>query len=92
MYGGLFLRALTYRTGDSLHFQGFVVAVADDAVVSSQNAILYAAHLQKAGVFVSLHIYPTGGHDFGYNDSCAYKQEWLHELEEWLTKCFPSLK
>ncbi len=67
--------------------KAFVVAAADDAVVSPQNAILYAAGLQKAGVSVSLHIYPAGGHGFGYNDSFPYKQEWLHELEKWLTNC-----
>lgn len=64
----------------------FIVAAADDAVVSPLNGILYAAKLQKADVPISVHIYPTGGHGFGYNDSFAYKQEWLQELGEWLAK------
>lgn len=64
----------------------FIVAAADDAVVSPLNSILYAARLQKTEIPISLHIYPTGGHGFGYNDSFVYKQEWLQELGEWLAK------
>ena len=64
----------------------FIVAAADDAVVSPLNGILYAAKLQKADVPISVHIYPTGGHGFGYNDSFVYKQEGLQELGEWLAK------
>lgn len=64
--------------------KAFIVAAANDAVVSPQNSILYAAKLQKAGVPVSLHIYPSGGHGFGFNDNFVYKLEWLSELEKWL--------
>ena len=64
----------------------FIVAAADDAVVSPLNGIMYAARLQKADIPISLHIYPAGGHGFGYNDSFVYKQEWLQELGEWLAK------
>ena len=64
----------------------FIVATADDAVVSPLNGIMYAARLQKADIPISLHIYPAGGHGFGYNDSFVYKQEWLQELGEWLAK------
>lgn len=64
----------------------FIVAAADDVAVSPLNGILYAAKLQKADVSISLHIYPEGGHGFGYNDSFVYKQRWLGELEEWLRK------
>ena len=64
----------------------FIVAASDDSVVSPQNGIQFAAQLQKSGVPISLHIYPTGGHGFGYNDSFVYKQEWLQELDVWLEK------
>lgn len=63
----------------------FIVAAADDAVVNPQNAIQYAAKLQKADVAISLHIYPIGGHGFGYNNHFPYKKEWLRELAKWLT-------
>ena len=64
----------------------FIVSASDDSVVSPQNGIQFAAQLQKSGVPISLHIYPTGGHGFGYNDSFVYKQEWLQELDVWLEK------
>lgn len=38
----------------------FIVAASDDSVVSPQNGIQFAAQLQKSGVPISLHIYPTG--------------------------------
>lgn len=33
---------------------------------------------------VSLHIYPKGGHGFGFSDTFRYKRQWLAELEKWL--------
>lgn len=64
----------------------FIVAAADDAVVSPLNGILYAARLQNTEIPISLHIYLTGGHGFGYNDNFMYKHEWLQEFREWLVK------
>lgn len=64
----------------------FIVASADDPAVNPLNSILYAAELQKKEVPVSLHIYPSGGHSFGFRDSYPYKEQWLAELDKWLAK------
>lgn len=62
----------------------FIVANSDDATVKPLNSILYAAGLLKKGVPVSLHVYPNGGHGFGFGDAYPYKSLWLSELEAWL--------
>lgn len=62
----------------------FIVANADDPAVSPLNSILYAGELQKASIPVSLHIYPSGGHAFGFKDEYPYKKLFLAELDEWL--------
>ena len=33
---------------------------------------------------VAMHIYPTGGHGWGFKDSFKYKSEWTAELQRWL--------
>jgi len=32
----------------------------------------------------SLHLYPTGGHGWGYREDFIYKRQWTEELEKWL--------
>ena len=56
----------------------------DDTGVLVANSINYYTALVKNGVSASLHIYPTGGHGWGYNEDFTYKREWTGELEKWL--------
>lgn len=62
----------------------FIATTSDDTVVNPLNSVMYVAELLKANIPVSLHMYPTGGHGFGYNDNFVYRQAWLHELDRWL--------
>jgi acetyl esterase/lipase len=62
----------------------FIVAVEDDHSVNPVNSFVYAESLIKNHVPVSFHIYPTGGHSFGFNDSFLYKDAYLNELKQWL--------
>lgn len=57
----------------------------DDDVVPVRNAVEYYNALITNGVQPSsLHIYPTGGHGWGFGDGFKYKPEWQHELSTWL--------
>ncbi|MDE6143565.1 MAG: alpha/beta hydrolase, partial [Muribaculaceae bacterium] len=56
----------------------------DDTAVHPLNAIGYYTALQKAGVPASLHIYPTGGHGWGFRKSFQFHDQVLEELEAWL--------
>lgn len=64
--------------------RAFIVLAADDKTVDPLNTIYYVEALQKNKVPYSLHIYPNGGHGFGFRDTNPYKAQWSGELERWL--------
>ena len=45
----------------------------------------YLDRLAGITVPASLHIYPKGGHSFGFRDNFVYKRQWTDELEKWLS-------
>lgn len=70
----------------------FIVLAGDDrAVPPLTNALPYYTALRKAGVSAALHIYPAGGHGFGFKTSFAYHEQLLDELSAWLER-LPSVK
>lgn len=62
----------------------FIVLSGDDKVVPPDNSLLYYAALQHAGVPAAMHIYPTGGHGWGFRDRFAYHDIMLADLTDWL--------
>lgn len=65
--------------------QAFITLSADDRSVPPANGLRYFKALLENGVSgCSLHVYPTGGHGWGFRDSFAYKRQWTEELEKWL--------
>ena len=57
---------------------------ADDAAVPPANAIAYYNALRQNNVSAALHIYPTGGHGWGYRSSFAHHDEMIANLDAWL--------
>lgn len=66
--------------------QAFIALSSDDKAVPPSNGVNYYLALQKNNVSASLHVYPTGGHGWGYRDSFKYKLQWTKELEKWLNE------
>jgi dipeptidyl aminopeptidase/acylaminoacyl peptidase len=64
--------------------QAIIFCSADDHTVVPDHGIRYFKALITNGVPASLHIYPTGGHGWGYNENFIYKRQWTGELEKWL--------
>lgn len=62
----------------------FLLCSADDRTVPCQNTIEYFQSLRAKGIQATLHIYPSGGHGWGYEEWMPYKREWTDELERWL--------
>lgn len=62
----------------------FIMHSSDDKAVPVGNSVDYYTALVKNGVSVSLHIYPIGGHGWGFRDNFIYKRQWTGELEKWL--------
>ena len=62
----------------------FLLCSADDRTVPCQNSIDYFLALREKKIQAALHIYPSGGHGWGYEEWMPYKREWTAELEQWL--------
>ena len=62
----------------------FIMHSSNDDAVPVLNSINYYLALCKHGVWSSMHLYPVGGHGWGYNENFPYKSQWKDELEKWL--------
>lgn len=56
----------------------------DDTVVPPVNSVMFYARLKAAGVPASMHIFPSGGHGWGFGDWLPYKKQWQTALTGWL--------
>ncbi|MDD3080112.1 MAG: alpha/beta hydrolase [Paludibacter sp.] len=75
--------SLQYRVDENT-VPAFIVASEDDPAVMPENSLIYASALMKNKIPFSLHIYPSGGHSFGFKDDYPYKNAYLSELRQWL--------
>ena len=64
--------------------RAFLALSDDDKAVPAANGFNYYEQLYKHDVPASIHIYPTGGHGWGYRESFAYHYEMVFELKAWL--------
>lgn len=62
----------------------FIMHSSDDTAVPVLNSINYYLAMHKYGVSATMHLYPVGGHGWGFNDSFPYKSQWTDEMEKWL--------
>lgn len=62
----------------------FIMHSTDDKSVPVANSVNYYMALVRNHVSAALHIYPVGGHGWGYGDEFLYKRQWTGELEKWL--------
>ena len=62
----------------------FIMHSSDDTVVPVANSINYYMNMVKQGVMATMHLYPIGGHGWGYNENFPYKSQGKDELEKWL--------
>lgn len=63
----------------------FIVLNADDDT-PPLHSIYYMQSLLKNNVNASLHIYPQGGHGFGFRENYKYHDMFLNELKTWLER------
>ena len=62
----------------------FLALSDDDKAVPAANGFGYYQQLYKHDVPASIHIYPSGGHGWGYRESFAYHYQMVFELKAWL--------
>lgn len=56
----------------------------DDRTVPSLNSIHYYTALKKNGIKSTMHIYPTGGHGWGFRDKFKHVPEVKASILDWL--------
>lgn len=57
----------------------------DDMAVPVSNSLNYYSSLLKNGIPASMHIYPSGGHGWGFKSSFTFHNQMLSDLTTWLT-------
>ena len=56
----------------------------DQAVPPVTNGIAYYSAMRRAGNECALHVYPAGGHGFGFRTNFRYHDQMLNDLTTWL--------
>ena len=64
--------------------RAFLALSDDDKAVPASNGFNYYQQLYKHDVPASVHIYPTGGHGWGYRETFEYHYQMVFELKSWL--------
>lgn len=64
--------------------KAFIILSADDQAVPPVNSLEYFEALIANNVRASIHVYPDGGHGWGFRDKFGFKRQWTEELEKWL--------
>jgi len=64
--------------------RAFIVLSDDDHAVLPVNGVNYYLECFRHDVPASLHVYPNGGHGWGYRASFDFHLEMLHELKAWI--------
>ena len=64
--------------------QAIMLLSDDDTAVPSQNSIEYYMAMRKAGVKSTLHVYPSGGHGWGFRSTFRFHTSMLNDLSDWL--------
>ena len=62
----------------------FITLSDDDGGVPPKNGLNYYMQCNLKGVSASLHVYPSGGHGWGFRTTFPYHSEVLKELKAWL--------
>ena len=62
----------------------FIAVSKDDRVVNPINSIILSDEIKQIGRPVSLHIYPEGGHGWGYMRSFPYRKQMIKDMMNWL--------
>lgn len=78
----------THRMVTSETPMTFIVTADDDPTIDPLNSALYYEALRKKRVQCSMHIYPSGGHGFGFRTSFPYHEQMKTELSDWLKTIF----
>ena len=80
---------LENRYSSELHISdqtppAYIAVSSDDKIVNPQNSILFYNEMRAKRRPIVLHVYPSGGHGWGYNLNFPYHRQMLNDLKDWL--------
>ena len=80
---------LEYQYSNELHVSDstpptYIALSSDDPEVEPQHSIRFQEEMRAKSRPVVLHVYPSGGHGWGYKLSFKYHRQMLDDLENWL--------
>ena len=64
----------------------FLALSDDDRAVPAQNSTLFYNAMKARNLPAELHIYPSGGHGWGWRENFKYRDEFLASFERWLAE------
>ena len=64
----------------------YIAVSSDDQKVNPQNAVRFHDEMLAKNRSVVLHVYPSGGHGWGYQYNFPYRRQMLDDLTDWLKK------
>jgi acetyl esterase/lipase len=64
----------------------FIAFSNDDRVVPTPNGTRFYNAMQAHNLPAELHIYPSGGHGWGWRENFRYRNEFLASFERWLNE------
>lgn len=64
----------------------YIAVSSDDQNVNPQNAIRFHDEMIAKNCSVELHVYPSGGHGWGYQYNFPHHRQMLDDLADWLKK------
>ena len=81
--------ALENKLSNELHVSKnnppvFIAVSKNDNVVNPLNSIVLSKQICQIGWPVSLHIYPEGGHGWGYMKAFPYRKQMISDMINWL--------
>lgn len=65
----------------------FIVLCSDDMVVPANNSILFYSQMIRYGRPVEMHIFPSGGHGWGFNDSTKVPEDRIGYCRQLYYQC-----
>lgn len=90
LFGEKASKELEDRYSNELHISDqtppvYIALSSDDPEVKPKNSIRFYEEMRNKHRPVTLHVYPSGGHGWGYRLSFTHHQQMLADLKEWLS-------
>lgn len=64
----------------------YIAVSQDDSIVNPHNSYILYKEMRVKGRRVTMHVYPSGGHGWGFRRPFSYHDQMLSDLKQWLNE------